>query len=123
VAGAIKELKSEAVSVVLVRGTASKAPRAALARVGPFAVAPGSRGLLLATLIGGVVLLVVLALGLLLVVRRDRRLVAEVRQLAERGGSGSTLSAARLDSSLSLLGRSISRGDGRRSTAAGRDSS
>jgi len=125
VTGAIKGLKPEAVSVVFVKGQSGASKRAgggatpALARVGPFAVAAGSRGALLATLICGVMLIVVLSLAVLLAVRRSRRLAAQVASGARGEGS---LSMSRLESSLGLLSRSMTRG-GSRTTGAGRDSS
>jgi len=128
VAGAVKELTPQAVSVVMIRSAAGRAGAAgaadlgALARVGPFRVEAGTRGLLLVTLIAAVMLVLMLALTVLLLVRRNRRLAVQV---ARGGGTDveGSLSAARLDSSMGLLGRSVSGGATRRSIAGGRDSS
>lgn len=124
VAGAIKGLKPAAVSVIMVKAQTGEKKRArgaaaaVLARVGPFSVAAGSRNALLATLIAGVMVIGVLALAVLLVLRRSRRIAAEIA--ADARGEGS-LSMARLDSSLGLLSRSVTRGRSR-ATGAGKDS-
>jgi type III secretion protein J len=124
VAGAIKGLKPAAVSVIMVKAQTGEKKRArgaaaVLARVGPFSVAAGSRNALLATLIAGVMVIGVLALAVLLVLRRNRRIATEIAA-ADTRGEGS-LSMARLDSSLGLLSRSVTRGRSR-ATGAGKDS-
>jgi type III secretion protein J len=123
VAGAVKGLKPAAVSVVFVKGSrAKKRARGgagpALARVGPFAVAASSRGTLLVTLIAGVMVIVVLTLAVLVVIRRSRKIAAQAA--AEGAREQGSLSMERLDSSLGLLSRSVTRGG--RTTGAGRDS-
>ncbi len=125
VAGAVKGLKPSAVSVIFIKGSGAKkraggaASAPALARVGPFAVAASSRGALLATLIAGVMVIVVLTLAVLVVLRRGRRIAAQAA--AEGAREDGSLSMARLDSSLGLLSRSMTRG-GSRITGAGKDS-
>lgn len=120
VAGAVKDLAPEAVSVLVVsgqdRGTEMQPVTAgAMARLGPFTVARGSRGALLATLIIGLVLVMLLGLGLLLVLKRSRTLAARARQAASLPGQR----GREVESSLNLVGRSLSRGS-RVSTGEGR---
>lgn len=120
VAGGVKGLEPDHVSVVMVAaGQQGKRHKddaiASLAHVGPFAVAAGSRSTLLTTLIIGLALLVALGLTTLLLLRRSRALVS---QLKERPPQGS-LRAERLESSLSLLGRSLSGSSGSTTRSTG----
>jgi type III secretion protein J len=123
VAGSVKDLKTEAVSVVIVEQEAGRhaagAGDAAASSVGPFKVAPGSRGGLLLTLVGALVLVAFLGVVAIVLLRRNRRLLGQLQQSRSYDGSGGT--ASRLDSSLSLLERSLgSRGS--RATGEGKGS-
>ncbi|MCA9670112.1 MAG: secretion protein [Myxococcales bacterium] len=122
VAGAVDGLDEKRVSVVIVKAPAAaggkqhEAPR--LASVGPFDVAPGSRGPLLATLIALLVLLGAMVVLALLALRRARRARDEAASAAAaapgagrtdpRGTSGAGFSVD-LDSSLSLVSRAVGR--------------
>jgi type III secretion protein J len=107
VAGGVEGLAKKDVEVVIATSKAANetaAPAAvATASVGPFQVAAGSRGGLLATLIIGVLLILLLALALLVFALRFRALK---RLRAEETSAGRARSAD-IESSLSLLGRSF----------------
>jgi len=125
VAGAVKDLDPKSVSVVIVqdqrRRTAAGAGQQ-LRSVGPFQVGAGSRAALLATLIGGLIVLALLGTVTMLLLRRNRALAAQVRQGGGIAAATPEASAA-LEGSLSLLGRSLASRSGSRATAAKRDSS
>lgn len=110
VAGAVKELRPKAVSVVVARGIprprAGAGAAAAMASVGPFNVAPGSRTPLLATLVATLALVLVLAAVVVLLVRRNRVLAGR----AEPAGGGPSPDLSRsVASSMSLINRSLTR--------------
>ncbi len=107
VAGGVEGLAKKDVEVVIANSKVG-AKRTTLAKVttasvGPFQIAAGSRGGLLATLIVGVLLILVLALGLMFFALRYRALK---RLRAEETSAGRARSAD-IESSLSLLGRSF----------------
>jgi type III secretion protein J len=127
VAGSVRDLKPEAVAVVVVTAkpprpapsSTAKAPPA-LARVGPFRVDPSSRSLLLVTLTGALALLVVLGSAVLLVLRRNRALsahlsVAEAQRPAASSGTVQT--------ALSVVSRAASRTSHTNVTGGERDRS
>lgn len=118
VAGSVKDLEPERVSVVLVHASAG-APAAAAAplrSVGPFTVAAGDRAALVATLVAGLVLVALLGAGVIVLVRRNRVLAA--RRKGERGET-----ASRLEGSLGLIERSLASRSRSRATGEGRGSS
>ena len=104
VAGGVDGLAVDAVSVIISRSRGRRAtesvPLAATTSVGPFEVATGSRVSLLATLIVLVVICFGLAAVVLLLGRRNRA-------LRRARAAASTMRPAELDSSMSLLARSI----------------
>lgn len=107
VVGGVEDLEPDAVRVVITKdagGAPPSTPAAGLAAVGPFRVAAGSRGALVATLVAGVVVLVGLALALLLLVRKNRRLAAALQSPAE--GARAARSPD-VEASLGLIGTSL----------------
>jgi len=102
VAGSIDGLSPDRVNVVLARSQApaARSSDVALATVGPFTVAAASKGLLVTTLVLAVLLVVGLAFGLLVVVRRGR-----AARLSAAASTPDTYPD--LDASMSLLSRSI----------------
>jgi type III secretion protein J len=123
VAGSVKDLKAEAVSVVIVKEKAGKpaaGAEVAVSSVGPFQVAASSRGGLLITLVVALVLVGFLGAVAIVLLRKNRRILNQLQQSRSFDGGGGT--ASRLDSSLSLIERSLgSRGS--RATGEGRDRS
>jgi len=120
VAGSVKDLAPERVSVVIVHAKAN-APGAAatpLRSVGPFTVAAGDRTALVATLVAGLVLVALLGAGVIVLVRRGRVLAARARRVAESGET-----ASRLEGSLGLIERSLASRSRSRATGGGRGSS
>jgi type III secretion protein J len=129
VAGGVTGLEPDQVSVVMIAAVQQEKRQkidvaARLVHVGPFAVAAGSRGALLTTLITGLALLVALGSATLVLLRRSRALASQPRERAPQG----SLRAERLESSLSLLERSLSGSPGSatsaraRATGEGKDS-
>ncbi|MCK5797366.1 MAG: hypothetical protein KAI47_09295, partial [Deltaproteobacteria bacterium] len=114
VAGSVEDLDKSAVEVVItpVKGSRAKplAAPGALASVGPFRVAPGSRGGLLATLTSAVLLILILALTLVVFALRFRAL----RRLRAEETTSRRATSADIESSLSLLGQSFGRSQSRR---------
>jgi type III secretion protein J len=81
VAGAVAGLSEDAVSLVVVEARPASAPAASssspvgVARLGPFLVARESRGLLLASVSGSLLLLVLLGVGTIVLFRRNQVLL------------------------------------------------
>jgi len=126
VAGSVKDLKPEMVSVVVV---AQPAPRdstttAPLRSVGPFQVAAGSRTALVVTLVVALVLVALLGAANIVLLRRNRLLAAELQRAMETTDHGLPRgTASRLEGSLGLIERSLtaaSRIHGRSSSRADR---
>jgi len=122
VSGAVAGLKAKDVSVIILAATLSKrvapvttttlskrvAPvTATQVKVGPFLVAAGSRGPLLAACISATLLVLGLGLALLALVRRNRHLAAHVQRLTEQQEADEEVSRD-LESSLGLLDHSFS---------------
>ena len=106
VKGAVDGLEARDVSVVFVTSSPSRlAASSPQARVGPFVVAASSRGPLLAASISATLLVLGLALGLLVLIRRNRHLSLKLEQLDE---AQLDQDSKNLESSLSLLDRSFS---------------
>ena len=108
VAGAVEALEPSAVQVAVVRsGGASIPPSAtsALVSVGPFRVATESRTGLLTLLITSILALVTMGLVVLMYVRRSIRLTRTLEKVRTVNVSTGVHS---LDSSLSLIGHSVS---------------
>ena len=128
VAGSVKDLKPEMVSVVVV---AQPAPRdstttAPLRSVGPFQVAAGSRTALVVTLVVALVVVALLGGANIVLLRRNRLLGAELQRAMETTDHGLPRgTASRLEGSLGLIERSLtaaSRIHGRSSSRADRGS-
>jgi len=121
VAGSVKDLQPERVSVVVVkdrpRQRQAAAATGALRGLGPFRVAPGSRTPLLLTLVAALALVALLGAANILLLRRLRRLAA--RSTASDGG----VTSSRLEGSLGLIERSLGARSRSRTTGAGRDNS
>ena len=122
VAGSVKDLAPERVSVVLVHQKVVAAPAAdrRVTSVGPFRVAPDSRGLLVSTLVLSLVLVALLGGGTFLLLRRVRRLAASLEQVNAEQPAGTS---PRLEGSLGLIERSLSARSRRRATGEGKGSS
>ncbi len=110
VAGSVDGLRTDAVTVVIAGGQQRQvAAGAPVVGLGPFQVAPGSRGVLRAVLVGGLALILLLCLALLLVVRRYRtRLAARAQSSAAEPRAAGTRPTD-LDASLGLMSRSLGR--------------
>jgi type III secretion protein J len=111
VAGAVDGLKPEDVTVVIVTG-ARPAPAAAsaeLARLGPFLVAEGSASALKLTLIAAFALVGLLALGVVIALARQRALARRLAAAEPSAPPPSDTFSRHVDSSLGLIGRSLSR--------------
>ena len=109
VRGAVAGLADKDVSVVMVstgppEKTVAAAPQA---KVGPFVVAPGTRGPLLATCIVATLVVVCLGLALLALVRQNRQFAAQLQRLARQQEMDEEANRD-LESSLSLLDHSFS---------------
>jgi type III secretion protein J len=106
VAGSVDALRPEAVSVLIVSSPGQRPPAtAALARLGPFLVAEGSRGLLRLTLLGVSGLLLLLAAAVVLLARRHRALQVRLRRAPTV--EQVTVRSRDLEASLGLVARSL----------------
>lgn len=109
VSGAVAGLANEDIAVVLlsVSKTSNPTITAPGTKVGPFVVAVGSRGPLLAACTTATLLIMCLGLGILALVRRNRRQDARLQRLTREDELDEEASRD-LESSLSLLDRSFS---------------
>ena len=108
VRGAVAGLERKDISVVVVPvATSSAAVSAPTVRMGPFQVAPASRGPLLAASVVATLVVLGLGLALLALIRRNRRLAARVQTL-EQAQVLDEEASRNLESSLSLLDHSFS---------------
>lgn len=114
VAGAVKDLSPEAVSVVSVmdhmQHQATDEKQDSLQKIGPFLVGSSSQRLFLVTLMGGLLMVIILGGSLLLALRKIQRInqhlhqQMDINRKAVKDGSKSPLD---LETSLTLLGQTL----------------